>query len=443
LHLSPQAEAALVDVYLDGSETPALEDVLFETGVQVQLPTATTSIDVAPADMTLADSVLNVTDPMFAEGESYSVTAWGLLDPDQISGTFWLDDLAVPPGQTRVSAGIATLALMDPEADLLDLVNKVNLGSMAPGAAALHVDYDPTGLELGIDVDEDGISEMDFSIPELAPDAQYNFWLYDDNMGNYTMMSQAVDGSTQAYPANVCGNDVVEGILQICDGADLAGQDCVGLGFVDGELGCLLDCSDFDISACNTCGNNTIDGPDVCDGADLGGETCETQGFAGGELGCAMDCSEFDTSACIQADYEEDWEDANPPSLNSEWVLGGDADWFTTDVNPLDDLLTAQSGDIDDSQTSSLDIVLNFDGGGDVQFNYRVSSEGGWDYLRFFIDDVEQDIWSGIEEGASAVYPLAAGQHTLSWRYTKDGSVTANDDTAWIDNIVTTGGTLP
>lgn len=52
----------------------------------------------------------------------------------------------------------------------------------------------------------------------------------------------------------------------------------------------------------NTCGNGTIEAPEVCDPPDFGGETCVTQGFDGGVLGCATDCGSFDTSACVLCD---------------------------------------------------------------------------------------------------------------------------------------------
>ena len=36
--------------------------------------------------------------------------------------------------------------------------------------------------------------------------------------------------------------------------------------------------------------------------------------------------------------------------------------------------------------------------------------------------------------------PIAAGNHTLEWRFIKDGSVTSGSDTVWVDDIVLFGG---
>jgi hypothetical protein len=45
------------------------------------------------------------------------------------------------------------------------------------------------------------------------------------------------------------------------------------------------------------CGNNIINGSEQCDGPDLGGQTCDGLGFSGGTLGCTGSCT-FDTSGC-------------------------------------------------------------------------------------------------------------------------------------------------
>ncbi len=48
-----------------------------------------------------------------------------------------------------------------------------------------------------------------------------------------------------------------------------------------------------------TCGNNTIESPEVCDGTALNSQTCQTQGFAGGNLSCKSTCLGFDASQCL------------------------------------------------------------------------------------------------------------------------------------------------
>lgn len=45
------------------------------------------------------------------------------------------------------------------------------------------------------------------------------------------------------------------------------------------------------------CGNGVVDGSDQCEGLDLAGQSCAGLGFAGGALACTSGCA-FDTSAC-------------------------------------------------------------------------------------------------------------------------------------------------
>ncbi|MEM9455749.1 MAG: hypothetical protein AAGF11_16330 [Myxococcota bacterium] len=46
-----------------------------------------------------------------------------------------------------------------------------------------------------------------------------------------------------------CGDGQIIGI-ETCDGMELGGQDCVGLGYGSGDLGCADDCLDFDVTEC-------------------------------------------------------------------------------------------------------------------------------------------------------------------------------------------------
>ena len=147
-----------------------------------------------------------------------------------------------------------------------------------------------------------------------------------------------------------CGNSLVED-AEVCDGADLEGQSCADFGFDGGYLGCMPDCTGFDLSGCFDyggeccaghagpgcddgacaaavcelqpwccdvqweqfcadvaanecevcgafgCGDGFIEVGESCDGANLDGQTCVSQGFDIGVLACAADCS-FDTSGC-------------------------------------------------------------------------------------------------------------------------------------------------
>ena len=81
-----------------------------------------------------------------------------------------------------------------------------------------------------------------------------------------------------------------------------------------------------------------------------------------------------------------------------------------------------------------------------ISFWYRVSTESSFDYLQFYLDGAMQDQWSGTVAWTQASYAVAAGTHTLEWRYDKDGSVSSGSDAVWIDDVLagdaTGGGSL-
>ncbi len=120
---------------------------------------------------------------------------------------------------------------------------------------------------------------------------------------------------------------------------------------------------------------------------------------------------------------------------NLSFASGGDATWFGQATTTHDGVDAAQSGDIGDSQQSWL--TAEVEGPGDLSFWWKVSSESGYDYLRFHIDDIAQFSLSGT--GADWVQKqvaLGEGTHTLKWSFTKDGSVSHGEDCGWLDEVL-------
>jgi len=73
---------------------------------------------------------------------------------------------------------------------------------------------------------------------------------------------------------------------------------------------------------------------------------------------------------------------------------------------------------------------------GNISFRVRVSSEPGFDKLRFFLDGIEKGSWSGTGPYWQLFStPVAPGTHTLQWSYEKDGSAAFGADAAWIDAV--------
>ena len=59
-----------------------------------------------------------------------------------------------------------------------------------------------------------------------------------------------------------------------------------------------------------------------------------------------------------------------------------------------------------------------------------------FDNLKFYIDGVEKEKWSGETDWTEVSFPVTVGTRTFKWTYSKDRSISLNDDTSWIDDIV-------
>jgi hypothetical protein len=111
----------------------------------------------------------------------------------------------------------------------------------------------------------------------------------------------------------ICGDAILNQASEECDGGDLNGESCIGLGYLGGHLDCYgagstNECT-FDISNCDNCGDGVVDTDlgEECDLTNLDGESCTSLGFENGILSCynqgmPNDCT-LDTSECVE--YQE------------------------------------------------------------------------------------------------------------------------------------------
>ena len=119
------------------------------------------------------------------------------------------------------------------------------------------------------------------------------------------------------------------------------------------------------------------------------------------------------------------------------WQMSGTRSWVIDNATTYEGSYSGKSGNIYDSQTSTMSLTLDdIPAGEQISFYYKVSSESGWDYLQFYIDGALQDEWSGEVGWTQATYNLSSGTHTFRWTYDKDGSQSHGSDCGWVDYIV-------
>lgn len=109
--------------------------------------------------------------------------------------------------------------------------------------------------------------------------------------------------------------------------------------------------------------------------------------------------------------------------------------WTIDTQTAYESIHSAKSGLIDHSQSSQLTLTFTSLNEGEISFFRRISSEANYDFLIFYIDDVEQGRWSGDFAWKIQSYPTTPGLHRYKWEYLKDHSVSSGYDAAWIDYI--------
>ena len=118
------------------------------------------------------------------------------------------------------------------------------------------------------------------------------------------------------------------------------------------------------------------------------------------------------------------------------WVQDGDRPWVITSPLAYTGSYSSRSGNILNNQESVMHLSLNIINDGTIGFARRISSEADYDFLRFLVDGVEVDKWSGEESWAEVSYPVTAGIHKFTWSYEKDAVGAQGSDRAWVDDII-------
>jgi PKD repeat protein len=96
---------------------------------------------------------------------------------------------------------------------------------------------------------------------------------------------------------------------------------------------------------------------------------------------------------------------------------------------------SARSGAIGSNQSTTIETTLTVGSTQSVKFYWKVSSEAGYDFLKFYIDGVEKTKVSGNVDWTQVAFNITAGTHTLKWSYIKDPYVVSGSDCGWVDKL--------
>ena len=115
--------------------------------------------------------------------------------------------------------------------------------------------------------------------------------------------------------------------------------------------------------------------------------------------------------------------------------MQGNADWQIDDNQVYEGDYSVASGAINHNQSTTL--VLNSEdrAAGTISFFTKISTEGSYDFLKFYVDGEEQKNWSGEVNWEEYMVNVTEGEHEYKWTYAKDQGVESGSDKCWVDFI--------
>ncbi len=142
---------------------------------------------------------------------------------------------------------------------------------------------------------------------------------------------------------------------------------------------------------------------------------------------------EVSIETLISADFEDN-------TIPSDFTNSTTYAWTVTNANKHAGTYSIKSGGAGTAYaTSDLTLTLNLNNPATISFWYLASSEGTYDYGRFLVDGTQKFQTSGTSNSWSQyTAELAAGEHTLIWRYYKDSGTDSGDDCFYVDDITIT-----
>ena len=122
--------------------------------------------------------------------------------------------------------------------------------------------------------------------------------------------------------------------------------------------------------------------------------------------------------------------------LKYAWQSDGTSPWTIDNQMVFEGSNSFRSGVVDNNGFSDLSIQYHVSSSDTLRFMKRVSSEEGYDFLKFYLDGTLLQSWSGMIDWSEEKMVISAGAHEFRWVYEKDEMIADNDDAAWIDYIV-------
>ena len=130
-----------------------------------------------------------------------------------------------------------------------------------------------------------------------------------------------------------------------------------------------------------------------------------------------------------------DFEDGEMPD---EFINNSSYPWtnVSNEQNNTGHFLKSGNGGVA-SSSSEISITIIYTGDGTISFRGGCWGEGtNYDKCIFEIDGVQQFSYGALQNWNTYTFNVTAGEHTFTWKYTKDSSVNPTGDAFYVDDIV-------
>ena len=119
-----------------------------------------------------------------------------------------------------------------------------------------------------------------------------------------------------------------------------------------------------------------------------------------------------------------------------DWQFDGEGGWEIITNGAYEGSHCAHTRPMDHGCSAYMSVDYDFACDNEISFYVKTSTETGYDFLVFYVDDVRTGRWSGETDWTKISYMIPQGSHHLTWSYEKDGGATGGEDCVWLDNIV-------
>ena len=134
---------------------------------------------------------------------------------------------------------------------------------------------------------------------------------------------------------------------------------------------------------------------------------------------------------------DSDVEDFETGDFNKfDWQFSGQGDWEIVSHGNYEGTYCAHTTPMGHTSQAVMSLDYDFVCDNEISFYVRTSTETGYDFLVFYVDDDRYGRWAGETGWTYVSYTIPQGTHRLTWSYEKDGGAVGGQDCVWLDYIV-------